>query len=171
MNYIKSFTDRFVTYFEHANIDNIMTKDFSGIHTNMNLSTGGQNMKKGVLKNFAMFTGNHLRCSLLLTKLQAWRSATLVKRHSKIVVFLFLANIEKILRTTISKNTWEWLLLKILQELRRSVSLFYWASNLSFARMIVFYLTIYEDWFPSLQSITSLRMKFIKIFMIFNNYN
>ena len=72
MNYIKSFTDRFATYFQHANTDNIMTKDFTGIHTDMNLSRDRRREhEKGVFKNFAMFTGNHLRCSLLLTKLQA----------------------------------------------------------------------------------------------------
>ena len=41
-----------------------------------------------VLKNFAIFTGKHLCWSLFLTKLQAFRLATLLKRESKAGVFL-----------------------------------------------------------------------------------
>ena len=39
----------------------------------------------GFLKNFAIFTGKHLCWSLL-----AWRSATLLKRHSNTGVFLWI---------------------------------------------------------------------------------
>ena len=39
--------------------------------------------KKVVLKNFAIFTEKRLCWSLFLIKLQAWRSATLLKRDSK----------------------------------------------------------------------------------------
>ena len=38
--------------------------------------------KIGVLKNFALFTGKHLRWSLFLIKLQARRPSTLSKRDS-----------------------------------------------------------------------------------------
>ena len=40
--------------------------------------------KEAVLKNFSIFTGKHLCWSLFLLKLQAWRLATLLKRHSKV---------------------------------------------------------------------------------------
>ena len=50
-------------------------------------------IKRGVLKNFAIFTGKYLCCSLFLIKLQARRLATLLKRDSNTDVFL------RILRT------------------------------------------------------------------------
>ena len=37
--------------------------------------------KKAILKNFAIFTENHLYWSLFLIKLQAFRPATLLKRN------------------------------------------------------------------------------------------
>ena len=37
--------------------------------------------KKGALKNFANFTGNHLCWSLFIIKLQAWGPATFFKRE------------------------------------------------------------------------------------------
>ena len=40
-------------------------------------------IKKAVLKNFVTFTGSHLCWSLLLIKLQAWSSATLLKETPK----------------------------------------------------------------------------------------
>ena len=46
-------------------------------------------VKKGVLKNFANFTGKCLRLSLFLIKLQALRLATLLKRDSNTGVFLW----------------------------------------------------------------------------------
>ena len=46
--------------------------------------------KKGVLKNFAVFTGKHLCWNLLLIKLQAFRPATLLKRDSNKGVFLWI---------------------------------------------------------------------------------
>ena len=53
--------------------------------------------KKGVLKNFANFTGKHLRWSLFLIKLQAWGLVTLLKRDSNTIVLKFA----KFLRTPI----------------------------------------------------------------------
>ena len=47
-------------------------------------------IKKGVLKNFAILTGKHLCWSLFLIKLQAWRSATLLKRDSSTGIFLWI---------------------------------------------------------------------------------
>ena len=44
--------------------------------------------RKGVPKSFASFTEKHLCWSLFLIKLQAYRPATLLKRDSKIGVFL-----------------------------------------------------------------------------------
>ena len=45
-------------------------------------------VKKGVLKNFANFTGKHLRYSLFLIKRQDFWIATLLKRDSNTGVFL-----------------------------------------------------------------------------------
>ena len=45
--------------------------------------------KKGVLKNFANFTGKYLCWSLFLIKLQAWKHGTLLKRDSNTDVFLW----------------------------------------------------------------------------------
>ena len=44
--------------------------------------------KIGALKSFALFTGIHLYWSLFLTKLQAFRTVTLLKRGSNTGVFL-----------------------------------------------------------------------------------
>ena len=46
--------------------------------------------KIGVLKNFAIFTGKHLCWSIFLIKLLAWNSATLFKRDSNTVFFLWI---------------------------------------------------------------------------------
>ena len=46
--------------------------------------------KIGVLKNFAIFPGKHLWRSYFLIKLQAWRSAILLKRDSNTGVFLWI---------------------------------------------------------------------------------
>ena len=58
-------------------------------------------MKKGVLKNFANFTGKNLRWSLLLIKWQAFWPTNLLKRDSNTVIFP--VNICKFLRTPILK--------------------------------------------------------------------
>ena len=44
--------------------------------------------KNGVLKNLAILTGKHLRWSLFLIKLQAFRPAILLKRDFNTSVFL-----------------------------------------------------------------------------------
>ena len=44
---------------------------------------------RGVLKNFANFTGKHLCWSLFSTKLHTFRPATLLKRDSCADVFLW----------------------------------------------------------------------------------
>ena len=58
-------------------------------------------IKKIVLKNFAIFTGNHLWWSLFLTKLQAIRPTTLLERDSNTGVYL-----------GILRNCWEQLFLR-----------------------------------------------------------
>ena len=61
--------------------------------------------KKGVLKDFAIFTGKHLCWSLFLkknTNLQAWN---FIKKRLKHMYFT--VNIAKLLRTFILKNIWE----------------------------------------------------------------
>ena len=56
--------------------------------------------KIGVLKNFAIFTEKHLRWSLFLRKLQAFRG---LARQ----LMCFSVNIEKCLRALILKNIYE----------------------------------------------------------------
>ena len=51
--------------------------------------------KKDVLKNFESFTEKHLCWSFFLTKLQAWRPATLFK---KTPTQMFLRNFLKVLK-------------------------------------------------------------------------
>ena len=51
---------------------------------------GRCSIKRAVLKNFATFTGKQLCWSLFLIKLQALRSATLLKRDSKTGVLLWI---------------------------------------------------------------------------------
>ena len=74
--------------------------------------------KKGVLKNFANFTGKHFRLSLFLIKLQTQRSAFFLKKrlhHS-----CFPVNIANFSKTTFCmKHLW-WLLLKMVEEFLRS---------------------------------------------------
>ena len=64
--------------------------------------------KKSILRNFAIFTGKHLCWSLFLIKLQAFKSAILLKRDSSTGAFL---NIVKFLRTPVLKNICERLLM------------------------------------------------------------
>ena len=64
--------------------------------------------EKAVLKNFANVTGKHLCWSVFLMKSYAFRPATLLKRDSKID--LFLVKFAKFLRTPIFKNICERLL-------------------------------------------------------------
>ena len=68
-------------------------------------------VKKSVLRNFAKFTGKHLRQSLLFNKIAGLRLATLLKRrfwHER-----FPVNFVKFLRTLFLQNTFGWLLLFI----------------------------------------------------------
>ena len=57
-------------------------------------------VKIGVLKNLAIFTGKHLRWSLFLRKLQAFRRLAGQ-------LMCFSVNIEKFLRALILKNIYE----------------------------------------------------------------
>ena len=63
---------------------------------------------RGVLKNFANFTGKHLCWSLFSTKLQTFRPATLLKK--RLLRSCFPVEFAKFLRTPILKNTCELLL-------------------------------------------------------------
>ena len=71
--------------------------------------------EKSVLKNFSNFTGKHLCWSLFLTKLQVFRSATLLKGDANTSIFLenlriFFKNafFEEQLRTTASVVSFSW---------------------------------------------------------------
>ena len=63
--------------------------------------------KKGVLKNFAIFTGKHLYRSLFFIKVAGLRPATFLKKdwHRG-----FLVIFAKILRTPFLQNTFGWML-------------------------------------------------------------
>ena len=58
-------------------------------------------VKKGTVKNFANFTGNHLCWSLFLIMLQVFRAATLLKRYSNTE---FSYEICKIFKSTCFKD-------------------------------------------------------------------
>ena len=47
-------------------------------------------VKTSVIKNFAIFTGKRLCWSLFLIKLQAFRSATLIRKDSNTDVFFWI---------------------------------------------------------------------------------
>ena len=68
--------------------------------------------KKGVLRNFATFTGKYLSWSLFLIKLQGLEPATLFKRDFNSGAILFFA---KFLRTAFSVEHLQWLLLSVQQ--------------------------------------------------------
>ena len=65
---------------------------------------------KGVLKNFAKFTGKHLSQSLFFNKFAGLRPATLSKK--RLWHRCFPVNFVKFLRTSLIENLW-WLLLKL----------------------------------------------------------
>ena len=65
--------------------------------------------RKGVLKNFAKFTGNHLCRSLFFNK--DLRPATLLKK--RLWHRCFLVNIAKFLRTNFFTEQLRWLLLRV----------------------------------------------------------
>ena len=67
--------------------------------------------KKAVLKFFSIFTGKRLCWSLFLLKLQAFRSATFIKKGLE--YRYFPVNIDKFLRTPDLKNIYERLFLLI----------------------------------------------------------
>ena len=71
--------------------ETILRKKITGAmlaQTTYRSSPGRYSVKKCVLKNFAIFTGKHLRWSLSLIKLQAFSPAALLKRDSNTGVFL-----------------------------------------------------------------------------------
>ena len=75
--------------------------------------------KKGVLKNFAKFTGKHLSQSLFLNKVAGLRPATLLKK--RLWHRCFLVNFTKFLRTTFLTEHFRWLLL-LIYSLKRELS-------------------------------------------------
>ena len=72
-------------------------------------------VRKGVLRNFAKFTGKHLCQSLFLNKVAGLRPAILLKK--RLWHRCFPVNFAKFLRTTFSKNTSGRLLLNRLQNI------------------------------------------------------
>ena len=68
-------------------------------------------IKKAIINNFAKFTGKHLCWSLLLLKLKAFRSATLLKENPTLMFFCKYCEIfknvyfEKHLQTTAFANS------------------------------------------------------------------
>ena len=80
--------------------------------------------KKAVLKNFLR---KHLCWSLLLIKMQSYRPANLLNRHSKTGVFPTV--ITKFLRTAIFKNICERLLLRVFSFFLRE-QITYWTTRM-----------------------------------------
>ena len=85
--------------------------------------------KKGVLENFAIFTGKHSYWSLFLIKLQAWRPATLLKK--RLQYRCFPVNIPKFLRTAFFIEHLQWLLLLLY--------LLYSVAMLSVASVVIWF--------------------------------
>ena len=81
-------------------------------------------MKKGVLKNFTKFTGNHLCQSLFLNKVAGLRPATLLKK--KLWHRCFPVNFLKFLSAPFLQNTSGRLLLK--EQLRSTSAADVWAE-------------------------------------------
>ena len=79
-------------------------------------------VKKDVLKNLANLTGKHLCWSLFLTKLKAWRCATLSKRDSNTGAFLW--NLLNVKNTYFEKH-----LRTITPDTSRGVKRSYWARS------------------------------------------
>ena len=73
--------------------------------------------EKGVLRNFAKFTGKHLRQSLFFNKVAGLRPATLLKK--RLWHWCFPVNFAKFLRTPFFTEHLWWLLLNVyLMQLR-----------------------------------------------------
>ena len=68
--------------------------------------------RKGVLKNFVEFSGEHQRQSLLFNKVAGLRSATLLKKRLR--HRCFLVNFAKFLETRFIIDHLRWLLLKLI---------------------------------------------------------
>ena len=110
----KSLMENFIfcaVYKQHSPIPIKKTVDYkdkvSCLYFYFHCSTFGSShlqifFKIGVFKNFANFTGKHLRWSLFLIKLKAFKPATLLKRDSNTGVFPWILRnntcIEKHLR-------------------------------------------------------------------------
>ena len=71
--------------------------------------------KKGVLRNFAKFTGKHMRQSHFFNKIAGLRAATLLKK--RLWHRCFPVNFSKFLRTPFSIEHLRWLLLKSISNL------------------------------------------------------
>ena len=71
--------------------------------TNSRCSHRSYSVRKGVLRNFAKFTGKHLCQGLFFNKVAGLRSATLLEK--RLWHRCFPVNFEKFLRTHILQNT------------------------------------------------------------------
>ena len=80
------------------------------IQTNFRSSHQRCSVRKGVLRNFAKFTGKHLRQSLFFNKVAVLRPATLLKK--RLWHRCFPVNFAKFLRTPFLQNTSGRMLLK-----------------------------------------------------------
>ena len=77
--------------------------------------------KKGILRNFAKFTGKHLCQSLFLKKIVGPRPAILLKR--RLWHRYFPANFAKFLRTPFLTEHLQWLLLWLVDDIKRRLIL------------------------------------------------
>ena len=106
--------------------------------------------KKGVLENFAKFTGKHLCQGLFFNKVAGLRPTTLLKRDSRTGVFVFL---------WILRNLWEhffehvrWLFLYVFEKVTSKSSFKYIERDQS------------GDLIMKLSRVRSLKMVFWKLF-------
>ena len=76
-------------------------------------------IKKGVLRNFAKFTGKHLCQSLFLNKVEGLRPSTFLKKRLR--HRCFPVNFPKFLRTPFLQNTSGSLLLKLVETTGKQV--------------------------------------------------
>ena len=73
----------------HLKIDKFLKTENKVIYLKITeAATGGYFVKKGILKNFANFTGKHLHWNFFLKKRQAVWAAALLKRDSDTGIFL-----------------------------------------------------------------------------------
>ena len=81
----------------------LIDKITENLHNSWRISRCRCSLRKGVLRNFAKFTGKHLCQGLFFNKVAGLRSATLLKK--RLWYKCFPVNLAKFLRTCFLQNT------------------------------------------------------------------